>query len=103
MFSPENITSVGNQVIFLALAFITVASAVMVITRKEIVHSAMFLILSFFGVAGLYVQLKAQFVAAVQILVYAGGIMVLYLFVFLLFYQRAIEKSKHSKEFKMVA
>ena len=103
MFSPENINSIGNQAIFLALAFITVASAVMVITRKEIVHSAMFLILSFFGVAGLYVQLKAQFLAAVQILVYAGGIMVLYLFVILLVNQRAIEKSKHSKEFKVVA
>ncbi len=103
MFSPENITIIGNQIIFLALAFITVVSAIMVITRKEIVHSAMFLVLAFFGVAGLYVQLKAQFVAAVQILVYAGGIMVLYLFVILLVNQRAIEKSKHSIEFKMVA
>lgn len=102
MFSPENINIVGNQIIFLALAFITVVSAIMVITRKEIVHSAMFLILTFFGVAGLYVQLRAQFLAAVQILVYAGGIMVLYLFVILLVNQRAVEKSRDSKEFKVV-
>jgi len=103
MFNVESISSLTNNAIFLGLSFIIIGSAIMVITRKEVVHSALFLILTFFGVAGLYIQLKAQFLAAVQILVYAGGIMVLYLFVILLVNQRVVEKSKHSKGFRRVA
>lgn len=58
--------------------------AVLVISTKDTVHSVLFLVLDFLFVAALYVLLGAQFLAAIQILVYAGGIVVLYLFVVML-------------------
>jgi NADH-quinone oxidoreductase subunit J len=58
--------------------------AVLVITTRDTVHSVLFLVLDFLFVAALYVLLGAQFLAAIQILVYAGGIVVLYLFVVML-------------------
>ncbi|MFQ5767035.1 MAG: NADH-quinone oxidoreductase subunit J [Acidobacteriota bacterium] len=70
--------------IFYILAMVAVFSAVMVVTRPNAVHSAMWLVLTFFGVAGLFLLQGAEFIAAVQILVYAGGIMVLFLFVIML-------------------
>ncbi|MBI5374897.1 MAG: NADH-quinone oxidoreductase subunit J [Candidatus Schekmanbacteria bacterium] len=99
----SSIATVFHYVIFLTLAFITVASAIMVITREEIVHSALYLVLGFFGVAGIYIQLRAQFIAAVQILVYAGGIMVLYLFVILLVNKRVTETAKPHTAFKFLS
>jgi NADH-quinone oxidoreductase subunit J len=56
----------------------------MVIWSRNPVHSAIYLVLSFLSVAALYVLLEAEFVAAVQVFVYAGGIMVLFLFVIML-------------------
>jgi NADH-quinone oxidoreductase subunit J len=70
--------------IFLVLAASGVFSAAMVVTRRNPVHSALYLLVTFFSVAAVYVLLHAEFVAAVQVLVYAGGIMVLFLFVILL-------------------
>jgi len=70
--------------IFLVLAAVGVASAAMVVTRRNPVHSALYLVVTFFTVAAVYVLLHAEFLAAVQVLVYAGGIMVLFLFVILL-------------------
>jgi len=72
-----------------AIAFYTIAAfilgfAVMVVTTKDTVHSVLFLVLDFLFVAALYVLLGAQFLAVIQILVYAGGIVVLYLFVVML-------------------
>ena len=71
-------------VIFTLLAAVGLGSAVMMITRKNPVHSALYLVVTFFSVAGIYVVLGAAFLAAVQVLVYAGGIMVLFLFVIML-------------------
>jgi len=70
--------------IFYILAVISVFSALMVVTRPNAVHSALWLILTFFAVAGLFILRGAEFIAAVQVLVYAGGIMVLFLFVIML-------------------
>ena len=56
----------------------------LVVTTRDTVHSVLFLVLDFLGVAALYVLLHAPFLAAIQILVYAGGIVVLYLFVVML-------------------
>src|SRR3954471_24245192 len=72
-----------------AIAFYTLSAfilgfAVMVVSTKDTVHSVLFLVLDFLFVAALYVLLRAQFLAAIQILVYAGGIVVLYLFVVML-------------------
>lgn len=62
----------------------TLAGALFTITRKSAVHSAISLIVSLLGVAGLYLLQKAEFLFAVQIVLYIGGIMVLFLFVIML-------------------
>jgi NADH-quinone oxidoreductase subunit J len=72
-----------------AIAFYTLSAfilgfAVLVVTTKDTVHSVLFLVLDFLFVAALYVLLGAEFLAAIQVLVYAGGIVVLYLFVVML-------------------
>lgn len=74
----------GTRIVFYILAAVTILAAVGVITRKSAVHSAIFLIAALMGVAGIYVVLEAEFLAAVQVLVYAGGVMVLFLFVIML-------------------
>jgi NADH-quinone oxidoreductase subunit J len=73
-----------KPLVFYGLAAVTIVSAILVVSRKNVVHSAVFLILMFFSVAGLYILLHAEFLAAVQMLVYAGGIMVLFLFAIML-------------------
>jgi len=74
----------GSEAIFGLLAAVTVLGAIGVITRKNPVHSALLLIATLMSVAGIYVLLEAEFLAAVQVLVYAGGVMVLFLFVIML-------------------
>jgi NADH-quinone oxidoreductase subunit J len=69
----------GN--IFYFLAFVTLLSAIMVVVAKNPVYSVLYLILTFFTLSGHYILLNAQFLAAVNIIVYAGAIMVLFLFV----------------------
>src|ERR1044072_1409376 len=73
-----------QQVIFLVLSAISLASAMGVILSKNPVSSVLCLILTFFTIAGHYVMLNAQFLAVVHIIVYAGAIMVLFLFVIML-------------------
>lgn len=71
-------------ILFAVLAIIAAVSSVMMITRSNPVISAVFLVLNFFALAGLYLLLNAQFISVVQIIVYAGAIMVLFLFVLML-------------------
>lgn len=78
--------------IFFAVSFVTLASAVLVISSKEIFHSALYLAVMFLSIAGLFVMLGAEFIAAVQILVYAGAVIVLMLFAIML------TKGKDEKE-----
>ncbi|MEE9217871.1 MAG: NADH-quinone oxidoreductase subunit J [Acidobacteriota bacterium] len=73
-----------TQLIFYVFASVAVVSGFMVIMQRNVVHSALFLVGTFFSVAGIYVLLGAEFLAIVQLLVYAGGIMVLFLFVIML-------------------
>lgn len=72
------------QLFFLYFAGIIVLTSVLVVALRNPVHSALSLLIMFFHVAGLYVTLHAEFLAAVQIIVYAGAILVLYLFVVML-------------------
>ena len=72
------------DVFFFALAVFTVAAALLVVLGRNIVHSAVALIFSFCGVAGIYVLLDAEFLAAVQVLIYVGGITILLLFAIML-------------------
>jgi NADH-quinone oxidoreductase subunit J len=74
----------GEAIAFYFIAACILGFAVLVISTKDTVHSVLFLVLDFLFVAALYVLLGAQFLAAIQILVYAGGIVVLYLFVVML-------------------
>jgi NADH-quinone oxidoreductase subunit J len=87
---------VATTFFFYFLSALTVLSGVMVITRKNPVHSALALIVSLLGQAALYLMLYAPFVAGVQIILYAGGIMVLFLFVIMLV---NIEKSQKEDQF----
>jgi NADH-quinone oxidoreductase subunit J len=68
------------DIIFYLFAAVTVISAFFVVTTRNIVHSAFFLLFTFFGVAGIYVLLGADFVAIVQLIVYVGGILILLIF-----------------------
>jgi len=70
--------------LFLLFGGISAVSSVLMITRTNPVMSALFLILNFAGLAGLYLLLNAQFIAVAQVIVYAGAIMVLFLFVIML-------------------
>ena len=72
------------QSLFYFLSFAAIFCAVMVVISKNPVHSVMYLILTFFCIAGHYLLLNAQFLAIVHLIVYAGAIMVLFLFVIML-------------------
>ncbi len=74
----------GEAVAFYSLAVLILGFAVLVVTARNTVHSVLFLVLNFLCVAVLYVVLRAEFLAVIQVLVYAGGIVVLYLFVVML-------------------
>lgn len=67
--------------IFYFLSFLAILSSLMVIFAKNPIHSVLYLIITFFAIAGHYIMLNAQFLAVVHIIVYAGAIMVLFLFV----------------------
>jgi NADH-quinone oxidoreductase subunit J len=71
-------------ILFILFAFVAAVSAVIMITRSNPIISALFLVLNFASLAGLYLILNAQFIAVVQVIVYAGAIMVLFLFVIML-------------------
>ncbi|HSL90236.1 MAG TPA: NADH-quinone oxidoreductase subunit J [Ignavibacteriaceae bacterium] len=68
------------DLIFYLFAALTLISGFFVVTNRNVVHSAFFLLFTFFGVAGIYVLLGADFVAIVQLIVYVGGILILMLF-----------------------
>ena len=72
------------QVFFAYFAAAIVVLSIIVITRRNPVHSVLFMLLLFFHISGLYLFLNAEFLAAVQVIVYAGAILVLFLFVVLL-------------------
>jgi NADH-quinone oxidoreductase subunit J len=84
---------------FYVLAGLAIASGVAVITRRNAVHSALALIVTLLSVAGLYLMLYAPFVAGVQIIVYAGGIMVLFLFVIMLV---NVERASKDRRFNRI-
>ncbi|HET8923180.1 MAG TPA: NADH-quinone oxidoreductase subunit J [Candidatus Acidoferrum sp.] len=73
-----------DKVIFYFFAGIAVAGAVLTVTRRNAVHSAIFLVTSLLATAGIFLQLRAEFLFIVQIILYVGGIMVLFVFVIML-------------------
>lgn len=73
-----------DTIIFYIFAAMTLAGGILTVTRRSAVHSAVSLIVSLLGVAGLYLLLQAEFLFVVQIILYIGGIMLLFLFVIML-------------------
>jgi NADH-quinone oxidoreductase subunit J len=74
----------GSAIAFYVTSALILGFAVLVVSTRNTVHAVLFLVLNFLAVAALYVLLTAQFLAVIQVLVYAGGIVVLYLFVVML-------------------
>jgi len=73
-----------EEILFYIFAFGGIVSALLVVTRRSPIIAAIYLIINFFCLAALYLTLHAQFIAVIQILVYAGAIMVLFVFVIML-------------------
>ena len=74
----------GNPLLFIILAAIAIAAALGMLLSRNAVHSALFLVLNFATIAVFYIVLNAPFIAMVQVIVYAGAIVVLFLFVIML-------------------
>jgi NADH-quinone oxidoreductase subunit J len=89
--------------IFLTLAVISVITALLMVFTRNPVHSVIFLILTFFSIAGQYILLNAQFLAVVHIIVYAGAIMVLFLFVLMLLNLNSDTEPTQSRLWKLAA
>jgi NADH-quinone oxidoreductase subunit J len=92
-----------SQILFWFLSALAVLCAVMVVASKNPVNSILFLIVVFFAISGHYVLLNAQFIAIVNIIVYAGAIMVLFLFVVMLMNLNADTEPPHKSKYLMYA
>jgi NADH-quinone oxidoreductase subunit J len=89
--------------IFYFLSFLAVLSAFMVVYSKNPVHSVLYLIVTFFSIAGHYILLNAQFLAAVHVIVYAGAIMVLFLYVIMMLNLNQETEPQKSNYLKLAA
>ena len=83
----------AETVVFGILALVMLGSAILVVTRQNIVHSALFLVVSFGAVAAFYVMLQADFLAFVQVLIYAGAVTILLIFAVVLTFNANTELS----------
>jgi NADH-quinone oxidoreductase subunit J len=86
-----------TEILFWGLSVLALFSAIMVVASKSPVHSILFLIVVFFAISGHYILLNAQFLAIVNIIVYAGAIMVLFLFVVMLMNLNAESEPKKNR------
>lgn len=78
--APAALSPTGAEVVFLALGVVVLASAVLVVTTRQLVHAALWLVVTLGGLAGCYLVLGAELVAWVQVLIYLGAVVVLVLF-----------------------
>lgn len=72
------------MIVFLIISIVTIFSSIMVVRSKKLVHSAVYLAGTFIGTAGLFILLKAEFIAWIQVLVYVGAVVTLILFTIML-------------------
>ena len=91
-----------EMVLFFILAIVAVASGVGVIAQRSAVRSALFLLVNFCCLAGLYILLNAQFVAVVQVIIYAGAIVVLFLFVVMLLGMERAEETADLRRYQWI-
>jgi NADH-quinone oxidoreductase subunit J len=89
--------------LFYMFAALTLGGGILTVTRRNTVHCAIFLITSLLGVAGLYLLQRAEFLAGVQVILYVGGIMVLFLFVIMLVNLDQVAKEKRYTGQKWIA
>src|SRR3954447_16838885 len=85
-----------EAMLFYVFGAVAVLSAILVISQRNVVHSAMFLAVTLLSVAGIFLTLHAEFLAGVQVIVYVGGILVLFIFVIMLI---AVERNVHERQF----
>ena len=95
-------------IVFIAAALVAVAASVLMATRRNPIHSALWMIVTFFAMAVIYLLLNAQFIAVAQVMVYAGAIMMLILFVIMLVHMEKGEETvpgqaRRSKRTRIVA
>ncbi len=95
----DSLTANVPLLLFLIVGTIAVASSILVVAMRNPVHSALFLLVTFLCVAMLFIMRGADFVGAVQVLVYAGGIMVLFLFVVMLINVRSLPHERMTSPF----
>jgi NADH-quinone oxidoreductase subunit J len=74
----------GEQIVFLIVAFVTLGAGLMVVTTRNLIHAALWLVATLFGVAVTYALLHANFLAVVQVVVYIGAIAILFIFAVML-------------------
>lgn len=92
-----------EMVLFFILAVVAVAAGVGVIAQRSAVRSALFLLVNFCCLAGLYLLLNAQFVALVQVIIYAGAVVVLFLFILMLLGVERAEESPDLRKYQWIA
>jgi NADH:ubiquinone oxidoreductase subunit 6 (subunit J) len=90
-------------IVFWILSAVIVVSGLMVVSLRNVFHCALFLIMCLFGVAGIYVLLNAEFLAAAQVLIYVGGVAILIIFAVMLTTNLASERIRMTSENAAVA
>jgi NADH-quinone oxidoreductase subunit J len=73
-----------EQIFFIIMGLLTLIAALMVVTTRNLLHSALWLIAAFFGIAGVFILLHAEFLAVIQVLIYVGAISTLIIFAIML-------------------
>ncbi len=87
----------AEQIIFILMGALILGSAVMVVTTRNLLHAALWLVVSLFGVAALFTVLHANFLAVVQVVIYIGAIAILFIFVVMLTRRELMEKSRQTR------
>lgn len=91
-----------DQILFFLVAFLAIASAVYFVFAKNPLYAILSLIVTMFSIAGMYVLLNAQFLAIIQIIVYTGAIMVLFLYILMMLNLNKEDESKKSNTLKFI-
>lgn len=92
-----------SEILFYTLSFVALFGAIMVLISKKPIHSVLYLTMTFFTFAGHYILLNAQFLAIVQVIVYAGAIMVLFLFTVMMLNLNLVGQFQKSTLMKITA
>jgi NADH-quinone oxidoreductase subunit J len=89
----------AEQIIFLLTGVLVLGSALLVVTVRNLLHAALWLVASLFGVAVLYAILQANFLAVVQVVVYIGAIAILFIFAVMLTRRELLEKGRQTRSY----